>query len=200
MFFSLASKLPFITSDNSDKKLLKVFVLGAVFYVMLHYYLFSGKRMEILDKFKNYIYYVMPIDLALAYFLCKTSIVEDKTKENNEENGDMSHEQQAEVMKNIEDMRRMQFMRQQAMMAQTKTSQNSPFVKKDEAKSSSSDKQHKNAQDGRQNEQHNKQNKQDEQYDEENIQHVEKAQQKNKKTVKKESDTSFPVYNGEDEE
>ncbi|ATZ80890.1 hypothetical protein BMW23_0844 [Bodo saltans virus] len=71
MFYTLISRLPFITNDNSDTKLLKIFVLGSVIYILVHYYLFSQDRGDMLNIVKPYLYYAMAADLGIAYALTK---------------------------------------------------------------------------------------------------------------------------------
>ena len=68
MFYTLISQTPFINNDISSKKILKLFLIGSVLYILLHYYLFSAPR-GFLDKYKRYIYYVMAIDFVTAYIL-----------------------------------------------------------------------------------------------------------------------------------
>lgn len=73
MLFTLISKLPFMESDNSKKKIFKIFVMGSVLYIMLHYYLHSSVQNELLLKFRQYLYYAMGVDFAVAWFLSSKS-------------------------------------------------------------------------------------------------------------------------------
>jgi hypothetical protein len=68
MFYTLISQTPFINNDISSKKILKLFLIGSILYILLHYYLFSAPR-GFLDKYKRYIYYVMAIDFVTAFIL-----------------------------------------------------------------------------------------------------------------------------------
>ncbi len=71
MFYTLASRLPYIVNDNSNSKFLKIFILGSVLYVLLHYYLFSANRGDMMNMVKQYLYYAMVADLGIAYALIK---------------------------------------------------------------------------------------------------------------------------------
>lgn len=69
MVYTIISKLPFITSDKSNKRFFKIFVFGSLIYVLLHYYLFQKDQEGILDSVKTYLYYAMALDFCLAYAL-----------------------------------------------------------------------------------------------------------------------------------
>lgn len=69
MVYTIISKLPFITSDKSNRRFFKIFVFGSLIYVLLHYYLFQKDQDGILDSIKTYLYYAMGLDLCLAYAL-----------------------------------------------------------------------------------------------------------------------------------
>ena len=69
MFYILTSKIPYISNDSSDKKFLKIFIIGSIIYILLHYYLFRYERGNSIDKYRKYIYYVMFADLSITYLL-----------------------------------------------------------------------------------------------------------------------------------
>jgi hypothetical protein len=92
MFYTLASKIPFIQSDKSKRKILKIFIIGSVLYILLHYYLHSVPASGVIDTIKQYLYYIMPADFVLSYFLLgKTDVNEgsdgDDVNESNPEGG-----------------------------------------------------------------------------------------------------------------
>jgi hypothetical protein len=145
MFYAIASKIPFIESDKSKRKILKIFIIGSVLYVLLHYYLYSSPINGMLSTVKQYLYYLMFADFGIAYFLSSQSVQEE-----NEEDSDdgQLNEYTPEQIRAIqmEQMRRaqsyqMEMQRQQmAMMQQNNDGNNdeavnsnkSPFVKKKE--------------------------------------------------------------------
>jgi hypothetical protein len=84
MFFTIISKLPALVSDD-NKKLLKIFIIGTVLYLLCHYYLFSGERSTILNNVKKYFYHVMAVDFVVAYLvitLLSPKKDDDETKDN----------------------------------------------------------------------------------------------------------------------
>jgi len=120
MFYTIISRLPIVQSDSSSRRYFKIFLYGSVVYLLLHYYLFSSERASFLEKLKSYIYYIMALDFIVACAWTKlTGIVQEDVEEEK-----VSHEDKESIMKNIEELRRMQLMRQQALQTQK-----SPFVK-----------------------------------------------------------------------
>ena len=86
MIFTILSRL--INSDSSiTKSLLYVFIIGCIFYIPLHWYLFMNKDTQFpLNYAKKYFYYTMGCDLIIAFlslffFPLKKS---NKNKENKE--------------------------------------------------------------------------------------------------------------------
>lgn len=71
MFYTIISRIPHFTNDTSKNKFLKIFIVGSVLYILIHYYLNIQVRAEILEKTKKYVYYILPVDLATTYILCK---------------------------------------------------------------------------------------------------------------------------------
>lgn len=69
MVYTIISKLPFITSDKSNRRFFKIFVFGSLIYILLHYYLYQKDQEGIMDSVKTYIYYAMALDFCLAYAL-----------------------------------------------------------------------------------------------------------------------------------
>lgn len=69
MFYTLASKIPLIPAGKNH--FLIVFVIGSLAYIVLSYYLYSGNAPAFVDSYKTYMYFLMALDLAIAYFLSK---------------------------------------------------------------------------------------------------------------------------------
>jgi hypothetical protein len=150
MFFTLASRIPLISGDKSSKKFFKIFIIGSIAYILLHYYLYSGERFAFLEKIKSYLYYVMVIDLIVAYFLSKSSSSEEENEDRQDDpKGGYTDNQRTEIEKNIQELRKMQMLqadnyRQKAIEQQrvdnedTKSgsSQKSPFMTRDEVEES----------------------------------------------------------------
>ena len=71
MFYIISSRIPIISSDKTNRKYFKLFVSGAIFYVLLHYYLNKELRNGMIEKVRKYIYYIMGVDFAIACVLLK---------------------------------------------------------------------------------------------------------------------------------
>ena len=56
MFYIIASRLPLVYSDSTKRKYLKLFILGSIIYLCVHYYLFLEQRTGLLDKVKSKLY------------------------------------------------------------------------------------------------------------------------------------------------
>lgn len=113
MLYTLASQIPFIAPDNSNKKLLIIFIIGSVLYVLLHYYLYTSPANDMLEQVKKYIYYVIPVDFGVAYFLMSRN----KNKNNEEKKQENPDGYSPEEIKMIEmeNVRRMQMAQQMEM-------------------------------------------------------------------------------------
>ena len=143
MFYAIASKIPFIESDKSKRKILKIFIIGSVLYVLLHYYLYSSPMNGMLSTVKQYLYYLMFVDFGIAYFLSSQTVQEENEEDSedgqlNEYTPEQIHAIQMEQMRRAQAYQ-MEMQRQQmAMMQQNGDGNNdeainsnkSPFVKK----------------------------------------------------------------------
>lgn len=147
MVYTLISKLPFMENDKSDRKILKIFVIGSVLYVLLHYYLYmNGGSSSMIDKVKQYLYYVMGADFCIAYFL---SSQKKSSDENNDETQGYSPEELQRInyqQMEMEQMRRRAmnenaWMNQQRMMAMQE--QKNVFKKKEDECEMNGDEQQK---------------------------------------------------------
>lgn len=161
MIYTVISKLPFISSDTSNRKIFKIFLFGSLIYALLHYYVFSKTFGKTVEKYKSYIYYFMMIDFAIAYFLSglqKQTKSKDQSNDENENNDDnkennleknleknkLADFQKAELEKNYEKIRQLQLMqanayRQQLFNEQHKQDQQSIHSKHSSKHSNSVD-------------------------------------------------------------
>ena len=108
MFYTLASRVPLI-SNSSNRKFFKIFLIGSIIYILLHYYLYLSERWFVLEKLKPYLYYVMVVDLAVAYFMIKwnNSSEYDLDEDKQSESG-YTKDQKMEIEKNLQELRKMQ--------------------------------------------------------------------------------------------
>lgn len=186
MFYTLISKLPII-SNKSNRKFLKVFILGSVLYLLLHYWLYLDARAEFIEKLKGYIYYVMAVDLCVGWWFSRVSEEDNDDADTEKE---YTPEQRADIMKSLQEMRKMQAMRQQALMQPSeqpeddKKSDHSPFVKKVEG--------------DRSKERDNEKTKESSSHNSKTKKHTTHSEPISK-PKEKESDTQFPVFMGNDE-
>lgn len=147
MFFTVLSKTVF-QNNTSPRKYFYLFVVGIVFYIALHYFLFMKSHGELVDKMKKYLYYVVPADFALAFFLMNSEKKEKKSEDesdSDDEQGGGHKYTKEEMKKNSQNMaraRKIQEHRRNVEKART-----SPFAKANkkpipkETTSSSSEKQ-----------------------------------------------------------
>ena len=163
MFYTLVSKIPLISGDRSNKKFFKIFIFGSIAYILLHYYLHSGEKFPLLEKLKSYLYYIMAVDLALAYYLSRSSALPDDDDEKRDDvRGGYSDNQRAEIEKGMQELRKMQMAQaennRQRMLeqqylekqqsevenknedAKSGSSQKSPFMTRDEIKATKGEK------------------------------------------------------------
>jgi len=194
MFFTIISKVPIIANDNSSSKMFKIFVIGAILYILLHYYLFIGDRGEIINKYKNYIYYVMGIDFAIAYALSvMTSNNDDEEEEDDNEKkqkpnqNEPTPEQKEQYLRQLalrnqmlEQQRAMQLAQrvQMAQQQEKSNSSNQKDEKNEETKSASSKKSSEKKEKAKKS----------------------KSSKKEKKEENEDEDTALPIYNGGDDE
>jgi hypothetical protein len=130
MFYTIVSRIPFILNDKSNSKLLKIFILGSVLYILLHYWLNRNSRGSLIDKYKGYLYYIMMVDFTVSYFLLKLSkpIVETNEEEEEEENSIKQKQLLLNQMQQYKQMEEMQKLQQ--LQAQQSQDKETPFVKR----------------------------------------------------------------------
>jgi len=195
MFFTIISKVPIIADDNSSSKMFKIFVIGAILYILLHYYLFIGDRGEIINKYKNYIYYVMGIDFAIAYALSVISSSDD----NNDEEDDEEEKKQKSNQNEPTPEQKDQYLRQLALRNQMLEQQRAMQLAQRVQMAQQQDKTNSSPQ---------KEEKNEETKSASSKKSSEKKEKpKKSKSSKKEKneddideDTALPIYNGGDDE
>lgn len=187
MFYTLASKLPIISTDKSNKKFFKIFLIGSIIYILIHYYLHIKERNVVLEKLKNYMYYIMGIDLMVAYFLSKFT-KSDETKEDIETN--YTSDEKEDIMQQLQEYQRLNQLKEQ------KESKNVENSDKDTKEIKTSEKQ---KEESSQESPFIKQSKSDESNESKHMQKTKKkdtpTSDKSKKKI--ETDTHIPVYMGD---
>jgi predicted histidine transporter YuiF (NhaC family) len=98
MFFNIANRLSRMKSVPKKSYLFIMFVIGAILYVGLHHYLFSGNnKFELINKYKSYIYFIMIVDFLIAIYIASTKQYENiNNEENNEEDNEEDNEEYEE--------------------------------------------------------------------------------------------------------
>lgn len=73
MYYTIISKTPLINKNLSrDEKMFRTLVVGSICYVITHAILFSPKfSNQMIEKYRNYIYYVWGADLSIAFVMTK---------------------------------------------------------------------------------------------------------------------------------
>lgn len=110
MFYIIATRLPLVYSDTTNRKYLKLFVLGSIIYLCVHYYLFLEERTGLLNKVKSKLYYVMIADFAVAMvltkFLSHRKIEEDVDDKDNKDVNENSNITNNNALKDLEEQKR----------------------------------------------------------------------------------------------
>ncbi len=73
MYYTIISKTPLINKNLSrDERMFRTLVIGSICYVITHAILFSPKfSNQMIEKYRNYIYYVWGADLSIAFVMTK---------------------------------------------------------------------------------------------------------------------------------
>ncbi len=66
MFYTLVSR-SIITKINCSRDYLNIFLIGSVGYIILHWYLYSEKKEGFVEKIREYLYYMMVVDIVTSY-------------------------------------------------------------------------------------------------------------------------------------
>jgi len=108
MFYTVASRL---IRTNSPRNNLYIFLAGSICYVIIHWQLHLKTQVGIVEKIRNYLYYVMLADIGIAYALLR--FYPRKTVSTNET-------EDKQIAENIEEVRKMQQHRQREIEEQKK--------------------------------------------------------------------------------
>ncbi len=126
MFYFIVSKLPIIAGISDGTKEFKILLIGSICYLVLHALLFSniGNNIELITKFRNYMYYLWAIDGALTtgylkFFGVNKLQKEEKESENNGEEKDSENNDEENSENN-------KLTRDEVLK---KINNNSPFIK-----------------------------------------------------------------------
>lgn len=159
MFYTIVSKTPLVPSNDFGTKFFRVFLLGSIAYILLNYFVYSSDKGFVFDKVKDYFYYLVALDLVIAYIICRwlsNYIDEDEIVDDNQTVDREQYKQQKQdidnIDNNVQELRRMMehknMMRQRMMTANPQVqqeldnrndnqngtaSQQSPFMTKEEA-------------------------------------------------------------------
>lgn len=206
MFYTLVSRIPLISNLKNDGKFLKIFIIGSLMYILLHYYLFSDERWYMLEKLKSYLYYIMAFDLGVAYFVSKWyAPTEDEEEE--KQNGGYTYEERLQMERDLQELKRMQSRPTDGQKSEgddmdrvenknnvDDVSQKSPFMTKDEVENKSN-KSNKSAKSNK-----SKKSTEQSKTSQKTSSTKPKPKPKKKKSKEKsrtESDTQIDVYMGE---
>jgi len=114
MFYIISSRIPLISSDKTERKYFKLFIVGSLLYVALHYYLNNEIRTGIPEKLRKYIYYIMGVDYSIACILLKyikplNPEEESDDEDNNTNVPEQKHQQlnQQDLVKELEEQRKL---------------------------------------------------------------------------------------------
>jgi hypothetical protein len=124
MFYIIASRIPLVYSDTTNRKFLKIFILGSLLYICIHYYLHLEIRTGLIDKIKSKLLFVMAGDFAIACALAKflspvVSTPADNEAEEAEDKPKYLVNEKERIMKELEERRKAEMLRnQQAALAQ----------------------------------------------------------------------------------
>lgn len=119
MFYTLVSRT-IITKINTPRDYLYIFLIGSVAYVIIHWYLHMEKREGIVEKAREYLYYLMVFDAIVAYALMMLYPTKDAEKDNDvdesndKENKDEPYtaDQKKVIMQKMQEARRLEQLRQ----------------------------------------------------------------------------------------
>lgn len=96
MFFYLISKV-FVTNGNK----LKIFVMGIIFYILAHAYLFSkySDSNVLIVKYRNYLYYLFGVDCAITFLFAskKTNSIKDEEEDDYEDEPDNRSDKKKQI-------------------------------------------------------------------------------------------------------
>jgi hypothetical protein len=128
MFYIIASRIPLVYSDTTNRKFLKIFILGSLLYIFIHYYLHLEVRSGIIDKIKSKLLFVMAGDFAIACTLAKllspiVSVPADIESDDSEAKPKYLANEKERIMKELEDRRKVELLRNQQLAQQAQIAQ-----------------------------------------------------------------------------
>ena len=107
MFYYLLNKMSFFKGEN---KLLKILILGSIFYILVHALLYGKlfETNELIIKYRKYIYYIVASDFALIFLMNDSSNQsKDKSIEQNTSDIDETYNEQEQLLR-LQHMQRLQ--------------------------------------------------------------------------------------------
>jgi len=110
MFFTLISNTLF-RKITTSKEYLYIFIIGAICYSIVHWYLHSKQQEGIAEKIRQYLYYVMICDVIATVAIKKFyPVKESKKVEHHEETNkdELTKEQQQEIIQRMMIVRKQQ--------------------------------------------------------------------------------------------
>ena len=135
MFYIIASRIPLVYSDTTNRKFLKIFILGSLLYICIHYYLHLEVRSGIIDKIKSKLLFVMAGDFAIACTLAKflspivSTPADGESDEGESDKPKYLANEKERIMKELEDRRKAEILRtQQAQLVQQASAQQAQLV------------------------------------------------------------------------
>lgn len=125
MFYTIVSRT-IITKVESSRDYLYIFIIGSIGYIALHWYLHMEAKTGIMEKLREYLYYIMVIDMGTAYAMnlfypvksgkpLDTQLSDDKTDNNDDsKNVKYTPEEQKMIMARMQEARRLQLQKENA--------------------------------------------------------------------------------------
>jgi hypothetical protein len=109
MFYIISTRLPLVYSDTTNRKFLKIFILGSLIYICVHYYLHLETRIGLMEHLKSKLLFIMAGDFlaacALAKFLSPV-VPTNPHDDSDDESPTYSVDDKTRMMKELEDRKR----------------------------------------------------------------------------------------------
>jgi hypothetical protein len=122
MFYIIASRIPLVYSDPTNRKFLKIFILGSLLYICIHYYLHLDTRSNIIEKIKSKLLFVMAGDFLIACTLAKflSPVIPTSADAESEESDKPKYlaTEKDRIMKELEERRKAEMLKAQAVQQQ----------------------------------------------------------------------------------
>jgi hypothetical protein len=122
MFYTIVSRT-IITKVETSRDYLYIFIVGSIGYIALHWYLHIEVKNGIMEKLREYLYYIMVVDMMTAYAMnifypvksgkpIDTQLSDDKT--DNGKHVQYTPEEQKMIMARMQEARRLQLQKENA--------------------------------------------------------------------------------------